>query len=261
MRNTLASLILLIVALSLPASAQMEPESEGEAPPQDPRTAEAGARFERALMRLSMPENASPEERKSRAEEAVVGLREVIRDYGDTSLFGIAKFNTGVVLCDHLERYDEAIAEFQELIDSAVDDKDPTGMLMNPFRNYRHHSWRMMSTCLERLGRPGKAVQAIFRARSAYIADCGTCQAGMEKSTHKRLVALVQAMAAGTTEADVDTVLAEGGRSERFLLRLGRKLKERGLDGDAGTLLGAVTKEFAGTEEAREAAADLGGGK
>lgn len=183
------------------------------------------------------------EERRETVERALESLRTVVREHPASKAYGMAHFNAGVVLCDYLGRYDDAIEEFAALIAGPANDRDPTGLLMSPYRNYRFHAWRMTSTCHRRRGRPGRALEALFRMRKVYVSHCGRCRAGMEKEFRKDARSLLAGLA---TEKEIEGLLEGSGSAPALLLKLGRSKAE-----GAAEALRILAEEFPDSPEAK----------
>jgi len=62
-----------------------------------------------------------------------------------------AVYNLGI-LCREKKQFTEAIAFFQSILDGKPDDKETGSNIMEPYRNYSHHSVMQMSQCYESLG-------------------------------------------------------------------------------------------------------------
>lgn len=242
-----------------PKSATAEPpaakpdDAEKPAPPEDPRTQEAQRICQEAYDALEKAKTLTGDERKDVYEAALAAFRRVTKDFRDTRPYGMAHYNTGVVLTNYLGLHDEAVQEFQDLIDSEVDDKDDTGQLMSPYRNYRYHAWRMMAACFGKLDKPGHVIDAHLHSRSAYISDCGTCQKDMESSVAKQLIAAARAIAPQATDADLTACLEQAKEGPAFLLAFARRLQATGGGEEAKDVLRVLTAEFPNSPAAVEA--------
>ena len=110
-------------------------------------------------------------------DEAIRRWEEVVARYPYTSAWGPAVFNSGLA---HRERgrYREAIAVFDRLLDSSVNDLEPSGILMEAYRNYRHQACLQLSRCYEDLGDHPSALRCALLARDRYPyrSWCGNCQ-------------------------------------------------------------------------------------
>jgi hypothetical protein len=110
-------------------------------------------------------------------DEAIRRWEEVVARYPYTLAWGPAVFNSGLA---HREkgRHREAIAVFERLLDSSVNDLEPSGILMEAYRNYRHQACLQLSLCYEDLGDRPTALRCALLARDryAYRSWCGTCQ-------------------------------------------------------------------------------------
>jgi tetratricopeptide (TPR) repeat protein len=217
------------------------------------RAAAAKEIQDQAFVALKAAGDAQGDEKKKAYEEAVGHFRRIVKDYADTPSYGISHFNCGVILCDYLSKPEDAIKEFLALIASNVNDKDDTGQLMSPYRNYRYHSWRMISKCRSELKQPVQAADATIQSRKAYISDCGTCSASMEKSALERLVSIATGISDTATEEDVAEVLKTSPASgAKLVLDLGKRLN--GSKRDGKPLLKVLADELPKTDEGKEAA-------
>ena len=108
-------------------------------------------------------------------EKSRLAFKRIADEFPKCGLYGMSKFNIGVILSDNLKKYALAIQEFRELIKSGVNDKDKTGMLMNPYRNYRYNAWRMIGSCSLKMTELTAAVESYLQAQKAYVSHCGTC--------------------------------------------------------------------------------------
>ncbi len=121
-------------------------------------------------------------------DEAIRRWEEVVARYPYTSAWGPAVFNTGLA---HRKqgRYREAIASFERLPDSSVNDLEPTGELMEAYRNYRHQACLQISGCYEDLGDYPSALRyaLLARDRYPYRSWCGTCQMGADAALAARI--------------------------------------------------------------------------
>jgi hypothetical protein len=119
-----------------------------------------------------------------RRQEALAEWERVRDRYPGTPAWGVAVFNLGVGLREQ-HRYREAIAQFETLLGSSLDDRDPSGYLMEAYQNYHHRACVEVSACHEGLGDYPSALRFAVLARDAYPYQtwCGTC----EEEAHKEL--------------------------------------------------------------------------
>jgi hypothetical protein len=236
----------------------------------DKRTAEATVIEERGFAALQEAGKTKDNEQIRAAwERAVREFRKVAKDYPDTHCYGLCQYNVGVLLCNDLGRYDEAIREFKALIASKVDDRDSTGEVMHPYRNYRYQAWRKISECYENLHKPAHAIDAVLAARVAYVSDCGTCEQWMLDGTSKNLLRLLKGIAPGTEAKDLDEALKNMPLAETaakqprdpsapgLLSSLGKRLEEVGRRDDERRVLRALADEFPTSAEGKAAAKRL----
>jgi tetratricopeptide (TPR) repeat protein len=130
--------------------------------------------------------NAAYEE--GRQEEALGEWAVVIDRYPFTSAWGLAIYNTGIHERDQ-GRYGEAITRFESLLGSGLDDRDPSGYLMEAYQNYHHQACLQMSVCYEALGDYPSALRFAVLARDAYPYQswCGTCLMEAGQALHERI--------------------------------------------------------------------------
>lgn len=249
--------VALVLVLALAARADEKPTPAEEA---------AKQRLEQALALHQKAKGLTDAaERTRQYEQAIALLRENVKALPDTRWHGMSQFNIGVFLTDQLGRHDEGAKEFTALIASKVDDRDPTGYLMSPFRNYRYQAWRMISTCHEKQGRRGLALEACWRMKAAYATHCGTCQQQMEAGFVKRVDALLARLlleGEGKVATDADRAafaeLASAARrsapgADGLLLALGRAYRERQKNWEARVLFKALADDLPASPHAAEA--------
>ena len=149
------------------AFAALVVQDHNQEQPEDKRTVEARAVMQKGFDAIQEAKAREGDEKKKGYEEAIVHFRKIVKEYSDTKVYGMCHFNIAAILCDFLEKYEDAIVEFKAIIDSNVDDKDDTGQLMSPYRNYRYHSWRLITTCYEKLKKPAHAFEAALKSLAA----------------------------------------------------------------------------------------------
>jgi tetratricopeptide (TPR) repeat protein len=116
---------------------------------------------------------------ESRDLEGAIGLwRRVAQDYPKTPSWGRAAFNIGYALKEQ-RKFQEAIPWFRKLLDSDVDDREPSCDIMAPQMNYRPRAQREIADCLSALGDYAAALEAYRANREKYPFQswCGNCQA------------------------------------------------------------------------------------
>jgi tetratricopeptide (TPR) repeat protein len=148
---------------------------QDETPKDSPEDEKARPVVERAMALIKEAKGAEKkEERDAKYTEAIESFRDVVKNHKKSRYYGTSYFNVGVILCDFLDRPEDAIKHFRELVASEVDDRDDSGQLMSPYRNYRYHAWRLTAACESKLKRPARAITAVFAMRDAYVSHCGT---------------------------------------------------------------------------------------
>jgi tetratricopeptide (TPR) repeat protein len=119
--------------------------------------------------------------------------RRIVDEYPTSNQLGLAQFNVGYVLQGQ-GKHDAAIAEYEKLFPSPVDDLDPTGEVMEFFRNYRHRAASQISQCYEAKGDFARALEWALTARDKYPyrSGCGTCMQQEADQTSNTLVRLLK---------------------------------------------------------------------
>jgi len=127
--------------------------------------------------------------------------RQIVEQYPQTKQFGIAQFNLGRAL-QVQRKYDAAIAEYEKLFPSRVNDREPGASVMETFRNYRHSAAFQISRCYEGKGDLSRALEWANEARDKYRFQswCGTCSAQAAASVREHIVRLLR-LARRTDEA------------------------------------------------------------
>jgi tetratricopeptide (TPR) repeat protein len=114
--------------------------------------------------------------RAGKYQEAAEAYSKILAGNADIPTKGKARFDLGVAY-DALGRYADAIAEFEKILTSDVDDKEPGGELMETNRNYRHRSCLRIAGCYAALGDNQKSLEYALLAKHKhpYTTWCGTC--------------------------------------------------------------------------------------
>jgi tetratricopeptide (TPR) repeat protein len=108
--------------------------------------------------------------------EAMEAWDRVIATYPHTSAWGVAVFNSG--LCERRRgHYREAIGRFELILPAPLDDRLPSGNLMEAYLNFHHNACVQLSGCYEELRDYGAALHYALLARDTYPYEswCGTC--------------------------------------------------------------------------------------
>jgi len=110
------------------------------------------------------------------------------QSYPGSASTAVLVFNQGIVLRD-LERYPEAVAVFQCLIDMNVDNREEhaSSIMDTGYRNYHFHSAVNLSWCCERMGELDRALQWVRLAQTTYTYQdwCGVEIAGARFFTER----------------------------------------------------------------------------
>jgi hypothetical protein len=200
----------------------------------------------------------------------VVALFDAIVKLGkDSGKYGIARFNAAVVVQESGKQGEvDALRRFAELIGSDVDDTDPSGELMRPFRNYRFHAWRRSMAIHRRRGQTFVALDALFHSRAAFVTHCRTCHADMAAGFRRTLDAMCLDVLHGADRKDVEearitadqeivqAALADAKDARSFLTGLADRLEEKGRAQDAEKVRKLVPPAAPGKPASSEAGAD-----
>jgi hypothetical protein len=126
-------------------------------------------------------------------DEALRQWERVMAQFPHTSAWGMAVFNSGVVH-RQLGHFGEAIALFEQLLSSRVNDMDPGEELMETNRNYRHRACVGISACYEQQSDPAGALRYARLARDRYPFQswCGTCMREANAAVRERIEQLEQ---------------------------------------------------------------------
>jgi len=102
-----------------------------------------------------------------------------------------AVFNLGM-LEYRRSRFQQAIAYFDEVLQSHPDDKEPGSNLMQTNRNYSNRSAMAISQCYEAMGQLGAALRYAWMAKTKYryYSWCGTCLSSANLAMNKRIAYL-----------------------------------------------------------------------
>ncbi len=132
--------------------------------------------------------------------EAVAVWEHVIDAFPCTSAWGAAVLGTGADLCRQ-HQYRAAIARFEMLLGSGVDDDDPDGNCAPRARVYRYQACLELASCQEALGDYAVALHYATLARDWYTArsqsGCGTCVLQMQQELEERIARLERKRAGG----------------------------------------------------------------
>jgi tetratricopeptide (TPR) repeat protein len=125
---------------------------------------------------------------EGRREEALMEWGRVADSYPCTSAWGVATFNMGVCLREQ-GRQREAIARFESLLGSSVNDYEPSGYLMEAYKGYRHRACLEISSCCEEAGDREATLRyaLLARDRYPYRSWCGTCMMESRRELQERI--------------------------------------------------------------------------
>ena len=218
------------------------------------REKEAEALFDQSKTEFREAGRAKTEKEKDAQLKVALGtVQKIIREYKDTSLYGRAQYNAGILLCDYLGDYKAAITTFETLIASGVNDRDSTGRLMAPFRNYRYNAWRMISICREKLKTPALAVDACLQMKKAYVVHCPTCLARMKIELSKRMVTVCFGFG-GLDKVFIEKRMEKATTADGLLLNLADDAVATGKKDVAKLILEGIVKDLPKSKGAAAAA-------
>jgi tetratricopeptide (TPR) repeat protein len=115
--------------------------------------------------------------RNGQAEKALAGWERIVANYPGSSAWGSSLYNLGLDL-KWQHRYPEAIAHFEKLLASRLDDREGTRNLMVTSQNYHHNACLQLSACYAAQKDRDGALRYALLARDVYryVSWCGTCQ-------------------------------------------------------------------------------------
>jgi tetratricopeptide (TPR) repeat protein len=123
--------------------------------------------------------------------QAEASWLEVQQCYRSSTDWPKAVFNLGLLRYRE-KRYSEAIAYFNEVLQSHPNDKEPGRSTMETNRNYSHRSAVAISECYEEMGSYWHALRWACLARNSYryYSWCGTCSQGARLALDRRIAYL-----------------------------------------------------------------------
>ena len=112
---------------------------------------------------------------------AIEHWRKVENDFHSTKAWPKAVYNTGIALKE-MEKFDEAIEQFEKLLKSDVDDTESGSFVMEVYQNYRPKAQWEIAACLLAKEEYEEALKAYQLCQSKYPFKtwCGTCRAEYE---------------------------------------------------------------------------------
>jgi len=124
-------------------------------------------------------------------ERAEQQFRALLQGKVSESTAGKARFNLGITLKIQ-KKYADAVKEFETILTSGVDDREPGENLMEEFMNYRYRSCLQIASCYEAQNDIPHALASVKLARDKfkYEAHCGTCAAQAKEGLDARLKVL-----------------------------------------------------------------------
>jgi tetratricopeptide (TPR) repeat protein len=127
--------------------------------------------------------------RDRKFQEAADAYTKILASDADVPTKGKARFNLGVTY-GALGKYNEAIAEYEKVLTSGVDDAELGGELMETNRNYRHRSCLHIAGCYQALGDNQKSLEYALLAKQKYpyTTWCGTCEQEAKAELNEYLV-------------------------------------------------------------------------
>jgi len=176
------------------------------------------------------------------------------REFPRSDLFGMAQFNLGLILWRNLDKPDEAIRAFRELIAGDCNDWDDTGNLMNPYRNFRYLASLNIGEIHLQKKEPAEALQAFLDSyhEDYFVSHCGTC---MMQATTRRAIGTARAAGALVglePDAVQGEVMKKASGADAYLLALGRAYLEAEEKKKAIETFEALRKGFPESETLEE---------
>lgn len=124
-------------------------------------------------------------------------LRKICSDYPDTQAYGDAQYTIALNL-EQQQKYDDAIAEYEKLFPSKVEDYTPPAEGSNEdYKCYRFRAALGISGCYNAKGDYADALQflGLARDRYKYLSWCKSCMADMKQNVDTRIDQLVEKIA------------------------------------------------------------------
>jgi len=130
---------------------------------------------------------------------ALSSFHKVCTEYADTEAYGDAQFSVGVVL-QQQQKYDDAVAEFDKLFPSKVNDYAVNPESSDDRKNYRFRAALRISGCYEAKKDFARALEYTELARDRYkfISYCKSCMEKTKESVEKRITQLKEALSKST---------------------------------------------------------------
>jgi tetratricopeptide (TPR) repeat protein len=124
--------------------------------------------------------------RNGRPEEALAGWERIVANHPGSSAWGASLYNLGLEL-KWQHRYPEAIAHFEKLLASRLDDREGTRNFMVTSQNYHHNACLQLSACYAAQKDRDGALRYAFLARDVYpyTSWCGTCEMHAEERVQR----------------------------------------------------------------------------
>ena len=120
--------------------------------------------------------------------EALSLFRKVAEDYPDTTLYGDAQYDVGLVLHEQ-QNYDHAISEYAKIFSSPVDDYAIDPDSSQDLKNYRYKAALRISECYEAQKDYTRALEyaEIARDRYRYLSWCKSCVQNVHSIMDERI--------------------------------------------------------------------------
>lgn len=120
--------------------------------------------------------------------EAMSLCRKICADYPQTAAYGDAQYTIALIL-QQQHQYDAAIAEYEKLLASKVEDYTPPGEGGGDYKCYRFRAAMGICTCYEVKGDFVKALEytKLARDRYKYLSWCKSCMAEMTDNVALRI--------------------------------------------------------------------------
>jgi tetratricopeptide (TPR) repeat protein len=124
-------------------------------------------------------------------DDALARWASVIADFSKTHAWPKAVTNSGR-LFRQLEQHEKAVVVLEKLLSADVNNKEPTGFLASPYRNYQHWACLDIAQSYESLGNVKQSLKYAILARDkfTYQTWCGTCAVAAEQRLESMIARL-----------------------------------------------------------------------
>ncbi|MHC5039952.1 MAG: DJ-1/PfpI family protein, partial [Planctomycetota bacterium] len=183
---------------------------------------------------------------EKKIEEAVKTFQKLNREYPLSDFFGMAQFNTGIILHKRLKKPRLALDAFKGILTGDCNDWDNTGNLMNPYRNYRYLALLNIGKIHMELREHGPALQAFLDSfhKGYFATHCGTCLIQATQRRENRTAEAASALT-GLPKDDLQKkTMKKAAKADAYLLALGKAYLEAGEKERAKKTFSALSSAF-----------------